>query len=749
MTVEKIKKNFLASVVVFLVAIPLCLGIALASGASLFSGIITGCIGGVIVGAISASRVSVSGPAAGMVAVVLAIVAQLGSFDAFLLALFLAGILQIIGGVFRGGFIANYVPATVVKGLLAAIGLTIVIKQIPLAVGYLGGPFTPDEMLKTAQENGVIRSIPHLLSHVNIGAALISIFSFMVLIFWEKIPLSKIKNIPSAIVVVILGIIINLFYEHFWQTLLLPTTHLVNIPVTTNLQEFFSQFKHPDFSALNNEKVYFSAVMIAIVASLETLLNLEAIEKIDKQHRYCSRNRELVAQGIGNVCSSLIGGLPITSVIVRSSVNINAGGNSKLSTIFHGLLLLISLTFMARWLNYIPIAALATILIFTGLKLAKLSLFIEVYKKGMRYFIPFIVTIIAILWFNLLMGILIGLATSILFILQRNSKNCFSIIDEKHPSGDVLRLVLPEQATFLNRAGIIEGLNNLPRNAKVILDATSTDYIDEDIIDILNDSKDALKSEKNILFNFEGFQEHYDLKQTKNFIQVTTYDVQASLTPAKVLTLLREGNLRFVKGTPIHRNYKQEMAATSASQHPIAVILSCIDSRVPVELIFNLSLGDVFVIRIAGNIANDDILGSVEFACHVAKAKLIMVLGHKNCGAIKAACDDFHLGHLTQLIDKIKPAIELSLAEEASPVVDAEFLLQVTRNNVQLTKEWLIEHSAILQDLLLKNEVGIVGGLYDIATGEVQFDDDSLLNTNDSMPEQRQADGVDAVPYTK
>ncbi|MFN7097698.1 MAG: carbonic anhydrase, partial [Gammaproteobacteria bacterium] len=207
------------------------------------------------------------------------------------------------------------------------------------------------------------------------------------------------------------------------------------------------------------------------------------------------------------------------------------------------------------------------------------------------------------------------------------------------------------------RAGIIDGLNNLAPNSKVILDASDTDYIDEDIIDILNDSKDALKIEKNILFNFEGFQAHYDFEQTKSFIHVTTYDVQASLTPQKVFHLLCEGNLRFVKGTPIHRNYKQEMAATSASQHPIAVVLSCIDSRVPVELIFNLCLGDVFVVRIAGNIANDDILGSIEFACHVAKAKLIVVLGHKNCGAIKAACDDFHLGHITQLIDKIKPAI--------------------------------------------------------------------------------------------
>ncbi|MFN7097697.1 MAG: SulP family inorganic anion transporter, partial [Gammaproteobacteria bacterium] len=444
MTVEKIKKNFLASMVVFFVAIPLCLGIALASGASLFSGIITGCIGGVVVGLISASRVSVSGPAAGMVAVVLTTVDQLGNYDAFLLALLFAGILQIIGGALRGGFIANYVPATVVKGLLAAIGLTIVIKQIPLAVGYLGGPFSLDEMLKTAQENGVISSIPHLLTHVNIGATLISILSFMVLFFWDKICFQKIKIMPSAIIVVILGVIVNLLYEHFWPSLLLESRHLVNIPVANNLQDFLSQFNHPDFSAFTNEKVYFYGVMIAIVASLETLLNLEAIEKIDKQHRYCSRNRELIAQGVGNICSSLVGGLPITSVIVRSSVNINAGANDKLSTILHGLLLLISLTFMARWLNYIPIAALATILIYTGLKLAKLSLFIEVYQKGPRYFIPFIVTIIAILWFNLLFGILIGLATSILFILQRNSKNCFSVVDEQHPSGEVLRLVLPQ-----------------------------------------------------------------------------------------------------------------------------------------------------------------------------------------------------------------------------------------------------------------------------------------------------------------
>ena len=722
MRIATLKNDFLASIVVFLVAIPLCLGVALACGAPLLSGMISGIIGGIIVGLISQSRVSVSGPSPGMVAIVITVIAQLGSFEIFLLALFLAGFLQVVMGMAKTGFIANYVPTTVIKGLLAAIGILIIIKQIPLAFGYFSERQLAHHALQAAQEDFHLSPFAYLQNNISLGATLISLFSLLILLCWDKISHKKIRIIPAGFIVVVFGILANLFYTCCTPSLALLTPHLVNIPVHDSFVGFIDEMKHPHFKALNNSQVYFYAIMIAVVASLESLLNLGAIEKIDKKHRYCSRNRELVAQGIGNMASGLIGGLPITSVIVRSSVNVYAGARSKLSTIFHGILLLLSLTLLARCLNYIPIASLAAILIYTGYKLASVPLFKEIYAEGWRYFIPFIITLLAIVLTNLLLGIVIGLIVSLLFILWNNSKNCFTQIREKHPAGEILRLMLPQQVTFLHRAAIIDDLNKIPKNSRVIIDAYLTDYIDEDIIDVLKDTREALRNEKDILFNFEGFQEHYQFEQHASFISATTYDVQARLTPQRVLALLKEGNTRFVNNTPIHKNYKQQIANTAASQHPIGVVLGCIDSRVPVELIFDLTLGDLFVVRIAGNIANVDILGSLEFSCEVAGAKVIMVLGHRNCGAVKAACENFKLGHLTQLVDKIKPAIAMEL-NKTNPSTDAdEFLLNVTRNNIELTKNWLYQNSEILKGLIDSGKVTLVGAFYDITTGTVKFE---------------------------
>lgn len=719
----QLKNNILSSFVVFLVAVPLCLGIALASGAPLFSGVITGAIGGIIVGALSGSNVSVSGPAAGMVTIVFAAIHQLGSFEAFLLALLLAGTIQILGGILRIGFIANYVPSTVIKGLLAAIGILIIIKQIPFALGYNA----EDENIQTAvilaQESFSFSPILHVFTHLHPTAIIISLFSFFILIYWEKMNLTFLKNIPSAFVVVLLAIAMNYLFSYWGPNLQLNTTHLVNMPINNGLTSVLSQFKHPDFSSWQNVNVYFYALMIVMIASLETLLNLEAIEKIDKNHRYCSRDRELVAQGIGNIVSGLVGGLPITSVIVRSAVNLNAGGNNKISTIFHGLLLFLSLTFISKWLNYIPISALASILIYTGYKLANISIFKEVYYYGKRYFIPFIITIVGIITTNLLLGIIIGLFGSFFFILYQSSKNEFVKIDEKHAYGDVLRLILPEQTTFLNRAAIIESLNKLPKNSKVIIDATMTDYIELEIIEVLKEFKDSLAKEKNILINLEGFQERYEMVGTKSFLNVTTYDIQAKITPETVLTILREGNNRFINNQSIHKNLKQQISATSSEQHPVAVVISCIDSRVPIEIIFDLNLGDVFVIRIAGNIINEDILASAEYACHIVGAKLIVVLGHKNCGAIKAACEDVKLGHIAELIKKIKPAILQTQKDNTVTAQNSETYWQaITLNNIQQSKMALYNQSAIIKNLVDSEQLGIIGAFYDVSSGTVRFD---------------------------
>ena len=617
----------------------------------------------------------------------------------------------------RAGFIANFVPANVIQGLLAAIGILIIIKQLPLALGYYADPAVAQGVLKHAEENLNFSVLLHVLNYLNTSAIAITCFSLAILLSWEKLFPRMSKLVPSAVAVVVIAALINMALKLLDPHLALGSSHLVKMPVSQTMSDFFLQFKHPNFSGMTNPNVYLYAFMIAAIASLETLLNLEAVEKLDEKHQYSSRNRELVAQGIGNITSGLLGGLPITSVIVRSSVNINAGAHSKLSTILHGIFLLIAITFLAKYLNCIPLAALSAILIFTGYKLANIKLFKEAYHEGIRYFIPFLVTAVAIVSTNLLLGIVIGLMVSIIFILHYNSKNGFTVVDEAHTSGNALRLILPQQVTFLNKAAIIQELNKIPDGSKVIIDAKATDYIDNDILIVIREFKDRQSLEKNILLNLVGFKPHYQIEDDIQFITATTSDVQKILTPKMVLKILKEGNNRFMQGTPIHKDYKQEMTATAQSQHPIAVILSCIDSRVPVELIFDLTLGDVLVTRIAGNIANEDIIGSIEFACDIAKAKLILVLGHHGCGAIKAACDHLQLGYLTQLLDKIQPAIEMEARHHKEINVD-----NVTRNNVENTKKFLLEKSDVLRKLIHTQEVQMIGAIYNIQTGAVEFD---------------------------
>lgn len=723
LNLNNLKNDLTAGIVVFLVAIPLCLGIALASGASLFAGIISGIIGGIVVGMLSDSRVSVSGPAAGMIAIVLTAVSALGSYQAFLLALFIAGILQILIAYCRAGFIAEYIPSNVIQGLLVAIGILIIIKQLPLAIGYYSQTHTLQQSLKVAQETLSFEPLSALFTHISLGAMIIATFSLAILIFWSKLPFKFAKMIPGAVVVVIAAIVINHCFNYFSPQFVLENSHLVNIPINNNISAIFSQFKHPSFSEWSNFNIYLYAIIIAIVASLETLLNLEGAEKIDPHHRYSSRNKELLAQGVGNTLSGLIGGLPITSVIVRTSVNIEAGAKSKHATIFHGIFLLCSLVLIPQWLNKIPIAALATIMVYTGFKLARVSLFKEMYQKGFPYFFPFIVTIFAIVSINLLIGILIGLATSFFFILRMNSKQCFMTVNEKHPSGNVLRLILPQQVTYLNKASIVKTLKQIEPDLKVVIDAQRAHYIDNDILEIIDNFKNYQAPEKNIQLNLEGFKSNYPLENQTNFITATTYDVQSNITPAEILEVLYEGNQRFIQNTPIHKNYSQQIAATIKSQHPIAVVLSCIDSRVPVELIFDVSVGDMFVARVAGNIINNDILASMEFACSIIGVKLIMILGHKNCGAIKAACDNMTMGHLSQLIEKIKPAIQAETqTNENRDSSNDEFVTNVTCINIQHVKNNIYQRSDVLRKLIDQQQIAVTGAIYDVETGMVKFE---------------------------
>jgi MFS superfamily sulfate permease-like transporter len=476
--------NLSASIVVLLVALPLCLGIALASGAPLFSGIIAGVVGGIVVGLLSGSQLSVSGPAAGLTAIVAVAILKLQVYEAFLLAVVLAGVMQVALGYLKAGVIGDYIPNAVIKGMLAAIGLILIMKQFPHLVGY-DANFEGDETFAQADQNNTFSAIYTALNTIKPAAVIIGLGSIILLSIWEKPFIKKnelLRFVPGPLVVVILAIIINGTIEQLSGIASIESTHLVSLPIAHSTTEFISFFTLPNFSFITNVQVWISAVTLAIVASLETLLGIEAVDKLDPLKRITPTNKELKAQGFGNIISGLIGGLPLTSVIVRSSANVSAGGKTKQATIFHGLLLLLCAALIPNLLNKIPLSALAGILIFTGYKLAKITLFKEFYQKGLNQFIPFCVTIIAILFTDLLIGISIGIAVSMIFIIRSNFKTAVLVVNDNN--NYLIRF--KKDVSFLNKPIIKSELELVPENANLVIDVARAEYIDKDVIDEVN-----------------------------------------------------------------------------------------------------------------------------------------------------------------------------------------------------------------------------------------------------------------------
>ena len=715
---SKIKYDLPASIVVFLVALPLCLGVALASGAPLLSGVISGIIGGIVVGSLSSSHKSVSGPAAGLAAVVLASITQLGNFEVFLMAVLLAGIFQFVAGISKLGFIANYIPSNVIKGLLAAIGVILVLKQIPHAVGFDRDPQDDFTFLQRDGEN-TFSELLNIFTYFSWGAIIISILSMLAMIYWDKTPMKKVKFFPASLFVVIFGVFLNFIFGKFFPSLYIDPSHLVNIPAFEGINSLITT---PDFSSISNYNVWTVALTIAIVASIETLLNLEAVEKLDTHKRQASPNRELVAQGIGNTLSGLVGGIPLTSVIVRSSVNINAGAETKLSAILHGIFLLVSVLVLSPIINLIPLSSLAAILILTGYKLANVALFKTMYKKGLSQFVPFLVTILAIVFTDLLIGVIIGLFVSIFYILKSNFKNPFVLQNEVLHFNETLRLELPNQVSFLNKASIKDTLWSVPKGSKVIIDASNTDFIDHDVIEDIEEFKNTISIEKDIKLNIIGLKDQYQLKDHIQFVNVLDKEAQEKLTPDEVLDTLKKGNARFLTGDLTEKYLKHQVNATSFGQNPFAIILSCIDSRTTTEHIFDLGLGDIFSVRIAGNILNEDILGSMEFGVHKIGVKLVVVLGHTKCGAIAGACSHVKLGNLTGLLEKINPAIDSETTIEtdrdgSNPV----FVDKVAELNVHKTIDRIRNESSLIAEYEKEGKIKIVGGMYSVETGGVTF----------------------------
>jgi MFS superfamily sulfate permease-like transporter len=714
-----LKYDLPAGVVVFLVALPLCLGVALASGAPLISGVIAGIIGGLVVGSISGSSTSVSGPAAGLAAVVLVSIAQLGSFETFLVAVFIAGAIQLVAGLLRAGFIADYIPSNVIKGLLAAIGIILILKQIPHAVGFDKDAMDDFAFFQADGEN-TFSELLKIFTLFTPGAVIISAFSLIVLTGWDKTPMRHIKFFPASLLVVVAGIAINYLLGFVAPDLMLKQEHLVNMPDMSSAS-LTSLIKVPNATHLLNPLVWKVGVTVAIIASLETLLNIEAVDNLDPHKRQSPPNRELVAQGVGNMLSGLFGGIPVTSVIVRSSVNINANAQTRTSTILHGTLLLLSVLLLAPVLNMVPLSCLAAILLVTGYKLAKVSLFKHMYRAGWNQFIPFIGTIAAIIFTDLLIGILIGLAVSIFFLLRSNFLNPFQEQREQLHIGEMLRIELSNQVSFLNKASIKNTLWQIPENSRVVIDASKSDFIDPDVVEVIEDFKETVAPEKEIQLNIIDMKKGYKLRDQLQFVNVLDKETRNQMQPVEILDLLKKGNERFVKGNFTEKYFRQQINATAAGQAPMAVVLSCIDSRTSAELIFDCGMGDIFSIRVAGNVVNDDILGSMEFACQVAGAKVVVVLGHTKCGAIEGACNHVQMGNLTQLLQKIKPAVDLAKRASDNLTIDKNFVDEVAKVNVGLTIDTILEKSEIINRLAQSGQILITGAMYHIETGAVEF----------------------------
>lgn len=732
-------RDLTSGTVVFLVALPLCLGIAVASNAPPFAGILAGIVGGILVGICSGSHTSVSGPAAGLTAIVAAEIAALGSFDVFLLAVVMAGVIQIGLGIAKAGFIGSFFPSSVIKGLLAAIGLILILKQLPYLLGHeAAGENAFEEMAKESggHEKGhqnPISSLLELLSGTyHPGPLIIGLFSLITLIAWDRIRPLKKSLIPAPLVVVMLAVLLEAMLERWDVRLHVAAKQLVNVPVAESFREFVGYLRMPDWSAWQRTDVFMAAITIAVVASLESMLNLEAVDNLDPRQRASPPNRELIAQGVGNVASGLVGGLPVTCVVVRGSVNIYAGSNSKLSAILHGCFLLGFALWLPHVLNMIPLSCLAAILFMTGYKLVSPKLIAQLYKEGRSVFWPFVITVVAIVMTDLLIGILIGLGISLLFILASNTRRPIQKTLERHLGLEVHHIELANQVSFLSRPVLEKSLREVPRGGHVLLDARSTDYLDADIVSFLREFRDKTAPALGVQVSLKGFPAGLKLDDDLRYVDHSTLELQRSATPQQVLQWLKDGNERFRSGNTLRRIHRRTSDA-SGEQYPLAVIMTCMDSRTPTQLIFDMGVGDLLNISQAGNaLLGPRNLASVEYACAVAGARLVVVLGHRGSAVLQAAvaavCESADVAycgeHFPHIVDDLSKSIDNQVRQrfaradelERNAMIDEVACKHVLRNVRELT-----ERSQTLNRLSENGTIAIVGGMIDPSTGTIEF----------------------------
>jgi len=702
---QLLKKNISSGIVVFFVALPLCLGIALAQNAPLLSGLVSGIVGGIIVGILGASHISVSGPAAGLTVVVVAAIAQLGGFQAFTLAVMLSGALQIAFGMIRAGLISKFIPGSVIKGMLAAIGIIIVLKQLPHLLGYDSDYVGDMEFLQPDGRN-TFTELWVMLRNLNPTAIMISVVSFGVIIFWDK-KISKkhaaFRNIPGSLIAVFVAVAANLLAAKVDWLRDLSANHLVQIPVDLGWQNFAAQIKGLDFSLLLKRKeIWTVALTIAVIGSIETLLSLEAADKLDPQRRLSNKNRELLAQGTGNIISGFFGGLPITAVIVRTVTNVNSGATHRFSAIWHGLLLAAAVFAFPKVLNMIPLAVLAAILALVGYKLSSHRIFLDVYNSGREQFIPFLVTVVAVVFTDILIGVAIGGVFAVVFVLINDHSKGFFVTREN--ANYVVEL--SEDINFIHRPGLSEALRKIPDGASVTLHAENQRMIHTDIAELISEFREsaALRDIKII---------------EKNMPYIPTVEDSSNRRSPSYKRLIH-GNRNWVRKTlETDNDYFKKLAR---GQKPEILWIGCADSRVPPNEITETKPGEIFIHRnVANLVVHTDLnmLSVLQYAVEALGVKHVIVAGHYECGGIRAAMQDVDLGLANNWLRNIKEVYHMHAAElDATVDPKARERLLVELSTMEQVRN--LAKTSIIQKAWKKRQLEIHGWVVDIGTGYIK-----------------------------
>lgn len=731
-----------AAFVVACVAIPMGMGIASISGAPPVAGMLAGIIGGVVVGSLSGSPTSISGPSAGLTLAIASLLGAMNSFETFLIAVTIAGLLQIAFGIAKLGWLSSFFPSSVLDALLAAIGIILILKQVPHLQGHDTDPDGDMAFLQPDRRTTFTELTSLFEGDVHGGATTVGLFTLVTIIglqYWSR---SKKLQLPAMLIGVLVGLLSSLVVNRLGHSWLIEGKHLIVLPVLEGGLGWGSILRFPDWTQLSNPMVYFAASAIAVISSLETLLNLSATDRIDRSDRPSPANRELIAVGIGNALCGLIGGIPMSAAIERSAVCLQAGSRTKLCAILYGVVLLFAAFVFPFIFNAMPLSVLAAVLIITGAWLARPAVFVRIWQGGRYQLIPFLVTFGAIFLTDLLIGAVVGLVFAVGFILNSNLRRPLRQVMEKYAGGEVLRIQLAEQVSFLNRAVIERALREAAPGAHILLDASNSDYIDPDILGMIRDfvKKSPIH---NVRVSLKGFREKYAIDNSIQFVDFTSREIQEKMTSADALKILQDGNERFCTNRRLSRDLGRQVQATSAGQHPFAAILSCIDSRAPVETILDLGVGDAFTARVAGNVVSRKVLGSLEYATAVVGSKLIVVLGHTKCGAVHAAVKLADAGktgaeatgcqHLDSILEEIHPSIDLpklKLIEETNESARNAFAEDVARRNVVHTVRNIVEMSQTISKLVDEGRLAVVGAIYDVSSGKVEF----LINDAVGLP---------------